>query len=465
MTRKVVSLVALIGLLAVIGSAPVCFNTYAHHQEVLASADHPWLSSDLDDSNALVYLPPYKSHSGTEDLTAMMRKLIANEMEIDYNPVKYRDAMFIEAVKSQPGYEITNFELQVLSEPKVQVIPVKQVSRDIYCSTSKCKIGLDESVTVSTTHSTEIGASIEISGKPFGVGASFTTSVSYSVSHGKETSTALSYEFELNQKDTGYIGMVNAQISAQVSIRASTAVATLSYSATGLSLPLHEGQSIVLGRGKLLNISAQHVSRQQLEISSKGTQVLAIRRGTNRSLLNGHELIKDTPTALKNGDSITLLEKDYQIIVEIPITLIPFTSSIGAASTETTTVRHQNLATPEELTSTSRKDDAPEKKLKLETTVPVLDKQALKTIKDWKAIHTDTVRREAIQRNTENNEDTSDSEAEEHNRSIREENLNDNQSDISAESSFICSDLSDLEPERPVPSEWVTVHGKHIKNE
>ncbi|KAG0354443.1 hypothetical protein BG005_006482 [Podila minutissima] len=480
MTCKVVSLLALAGLLAVIGSAPVCFDTYTRHQEVFASADHTWLSSDLDDSNGLVYLPPHKSRSGTDDLAAMMRKLIVKEMEIEYNPIKYRDAMFIEAVKSQPGFEITKFEIKILSEPKVQVIPVKQISRDIYCSTPKCKIGLEESVTVSTTHSTEIGASVEISGKPFGVGASFTASASYSVSHGKEASTALSYEFELDQKDAGYIGMVNAQISAQVSIRGytctemnpasshtpATTVATLSYSATGLSLPLRQGQSIVLGRSKLLNILVQHVSRQQLEISSKGTQVLAIRRGTNRSLLNGHELIKDTPTALKNGDSITLLEKDYQIIVEIPDTIVPLTSSTGETPTGPTVARNQSLTTPEAPTSPSRKDGPPEKKLKLETPIPLLDKQALKTIKDWKAIHTDTVRREAIQRNTDHNEDTSDSEAEAHNRSIRDENLDDNQSDISAESSFICSDLSDLEPERPVPSEWAAVHGKgHVKNE
>ncbi|KAG0329333.1 hypothetical protein BG000_000102 [Podila horticola] len=238
-------------------------------------------------------------------------------------------------------------------------------------------------------------------------------------------------------------------------------VATLSYSTTGLSLSLHLGQSIVLGRGKLLNISVQHVSRQQLEITSKGIQVLAIRRGTNRSLLNGHELIKDTPTELKDGDSITLLEKDYQIVVAIPDTIVPLASSTGS-----TEPRPQNLTTSEAPSSTSRKDGRLEKKLKLEAPIPLLDKHALETIKDWKAIHTDTVRREAIQRNTENNEDTSNSESEDHNRSIREENLDENQSDISAESSFICSDLSDLEPERPVQSEWTAVHGKgHIKHE
>ncbi|KAG0036024.1 hypothetical protein BGZ82_004799 [Podila clonocystis] len=321
-------------------------------------------------------------------------------MEIEYNPVKYRDAMFIETVKNQPDYEILNFELKVLSEPKVQIIPSQANLQGHILHDPKCTIGFEESVTV--------------------------------------LSTALSYEFKLEQNDTG---------------------------TTGLSLPLHQGQSIVLGRGKLLNISMQHVSRQQLEISSKGSQVMAIRRGTNRSLLNGQELIKDTPTALKNGDSITLLEKDYQIIVEIPDTIHPLISST-ATPTGPAAAHPQILTTPEIPTSTSRKDGPPEKKIKLETPVPLLDKQALETIKDWKAIHTDTVRREAIQRNTENNEDTSDSEAEAHNRSIREENLNDNQSDISAESSFICSDLSDLEPERPVQSEWTAVHGKgHIKHE
>jgi len=112
-----------------------------------------------------------------------------------------------------------------------------------------------------------------------------------------------------------------------------------------------------------------------------------------------------------------------------------------------------------------KKDGPPEKRIKLETPSPQLDKQALETIKDWKAIHTDTVRREAIQRNTENsNEDTSDSE-EEHNRSIREENQDDNHSDISVESSFICSDLSDLEPERLVQNEWASVHKSYVKHE
>ncbi|KAF9374644.1 hypothetical protein CPB97_011987 [Podila verticillata] len=244
-------------------------------------------------------------------------------------------------------------------------------------------------------------------------------------------------------------------------------VATLSYNAAGLSLPLHLGQSIVLGRGKLLNISAQHVSRQQLEVTSKGNEVSAIRRGTNRSLLNGLELIKDTPTALKNGDSITLLEKDYQIIVEIPDTIVSLTSSSGATTfTGTTEPRPQKLAVPEAPPSSLRKDGPPEKRLKLETPGPQLDKKALETIKDWKAIHTDTVRREAIQRNAENNnEDTSDSEAEEYNRSVREENQDGNHSDVSAESSFICSDLSDLEPERPIPREWASVHKSHVKHE
>ncbi|KAG0329332.1 hypothetical protein BG000_000101 [Podila horticola] len=220
MTRKVASLLVLVGLLAVTGSAPVCIDTYAHHQDVFASADHPWLSSDLDDSNGLVYLSPHKSHKNADDLTAMMQKLIFKEMDIEYKPDNYRNAMFIEIVKNEPGYEFSNFDMKVLSEPKIQVIPVHQVSKDIYCTTPKCKIALEESVTISTTHSTEVGASVEISGKPFGVGASFTASASYGVSHGKEMSTALNYEFELEQEDTGYIGIVNAQISAKVSIRA-----------------------------------------------------------------------------------------------------------------------------------------------------------------------------------------------------------------------------------------------------
>ncbi|KAF9327687.1 hypothetical protein BG006_009038 [Podila minutissima] len=97
-----------------------------------------------------------------------------------------------------------------------------QVSRDIICTTPSCSISLEETVTVSTTHSVEIGMSVEVSSKPFGMGVAFTTSVGYGFSSTSETSTALNYGFELEKGDSGYIGMVNAQISSRVRFRSCT---------------------------------------------------------------------------------------------------------------------------------------------------------------------------------------------------------------------------------------------------
>ncbi|KAF9308646.1 hypothetical protein BG003_010795 [Podila horticola] len=77
-------------------------------------------------------------------------------------------------------------------------------------------IGLQESVSVSTTHSLEFSLASEAGFEPFGVGVKFTTSIEYVFSLTKETSTSLSYGFNLKKDDTGYIGMVNAQISAKV---------------------------------------------------------------------------------------------------------------------------------------------------------------------------------------------------------------------------------------------------------
>ncbi|KAG0315504.1 hypothetical protein BG000_005157 [Podila horticola] len=90
------------------------------------------------------------------------------------------------------------------------------MSRDIICTTPTCTISLEETVTVSTTHSAEIGMSFEVSSKPFGVGVAFTISLGYGFSYTSETSTALNCDFALEQGDQGYIGMVNAQISSRL---------------------------------------------------------------------------------------------------------------------------------------------------------------------------------------------------------------------------------------------------------
>ncbi|KAF9297703.1 hypothetical protein BGZ74_009681 [Mortierella antarctica] len=178
--HKALSL-TLIGLLAAIGSAaPVCVVSDARDQ-VVFSHDGP---EDVlrPKDGGIVYLPPRRSRS--VDLDARMRDLIAREMTIEYNGSEYEQGL-----------------------------------ADDLCLGRRLGETLEETVTVSTTHSVEIGMSIEVSSKPFGMGVAFTTSVGYGFSSTSETSTALNYGFELEKGDSGYIGMVNAQISSRVRFR------------------------------------------------------------------------------------------------------------------------------------------------------------------------------------------------------------------------------------------------------
>ncbi|KAF9415726.1 hypothetical protein BGZ94_010420 [Podila epigama] len=240
-------------------------------------------------------------------------------------------------------------------------------------------------------------------------------------------------------------------------------VATLHYTSAGLSIPLHQEETLILGRGKQLGIYVQHVSRKQLEVASKGAEVLVTRQGTNRSLLNGQELVKDQPTLIKNGDIISLLEKEYQITVEMP----------------NSTAEQKPLAVnPVSADESAARQPGPSQEAS--GSVLPLDNVPLDTIGDWKAIHDDTVRRENLPR--QGQDDTSDSEMEEElNRSLREARSlqQEDDSDVSNESSVICDDLSDIEmPHQsssaltPVATakEWATPlhHARgnhHIKHE
>ncbi|KAG0335102.1 hypothetical protein BG000_007784 [Podila horticola] len=220
--RKVFSL-ALVGLFTSIASAaPVCVASDALGQVVLShdSLEAEDVLKPKDDG--IIYLPPRRSRRAI-DLDAEMRDLISREMEFSYSGSEYISGAAQELCTGGPHgetYMPSVDELcgvQILTNPVIQVIPARQISRDIICTTPRgCSICLEETVTISTTHSVEIGMSFEVSSKPFGVGVSFTTSIGYGFSHTSETSTALQYCFDLELGDRGYIGMVNAQISSQL---------------------------------------------------------------------------------------------------------------------------------------------------------------------------------------------------------------------------------------------------------
>ncbi|KAF9978313.1 hypothetical protein BGZ73_002904 [Actinomortierella ambigua] len=92
------------------------------------------------------------------------------------------------------------------------------------------------------------------------------------------------------------------------------------YLPSNLEIKLPINGQLVLGRGTKLDIKSVHLSRRQVEITSVDGRVYASRQGANKSLLNGKELIRGRPTELRDGDSLTLLEKEYPIKISIPVT-------------------------------------------------------------------------------------------------------------------------------------------------
>ncbi|KAK3816066.1 MAG: hypothetical protein J3Q66DRAFT_341541 [Benniella sp.] len=205
MRKASLSIIAL--LVAVVHSAPPAYPHQQPFAHVGCSADRLATSDD-----GITYLPPNRGRIPF-DLDTDMRKVIESEMQHTYNSGSYIDALRQELCL---GMSTDACELTILSEPRIEIIPTKQISDDIYCSTATCTIGYEKITAISTTHSVELGFSAEVSAKPFGMGMSFTASTNYGFSHTKEESVALSYQFNLERGEAGYIAMVNAQVSARV---------------------------------------------------------------------------------------------------------------------------------------------------------------------------------------------------------------------------------------------------------
>ncbi|KAG0362888.1 hypothetical protein BGZ54_008458 [Gamsiella multidivaricata] len=71
-------------------------------------------------------------------------------------------------------------------------------------------IGYHDQMSVSTTHSTDVGISVEASSAPFGIGVTFTASASYGSSVINEELTTFCYGFDIEEGDPGYIAIANA---------------------------------------------------------------------------------------------------------------------------------------------------------------------------------------------------------------------------------------------------------------
>ncbi|KAK3845377.1 MAG: hypothetical protein J3R72DRAFT_436609 [Linnemannia gamsii] len=215
-TMRTVLSLTLVGLLAAIGyAAPLCVESNARLQEVftpVSSHVHHW-KPESDDG--IVYLPPGRSRK-VMDLDAIMQEAIDREMKIDYHHAEYLESLTAELCSRN---NLLFCQVEILDTPTIQVIPAEPISRYFVCSTSTCTLTITRSLIVSTTHSGGDGL-VGASSKPFAVGVSFTVSAGYGFSSTSEAPITLTYSTELVPGDSGYVGMVAAQISAKVRISA-----------------------------------------------------------------------------------------------------------------------------------------------------------------------------------------------------------------------------------------------------
>ncbi|KAG9061898.1 hypothetical protein KI688_007049 [Linnemannia hyalina] len=234
--RKVLFLITVVGLLAsLVSAAPTCFNSNARKQEVFTHAGH----REPHDDSGIIYLPPARSRRSS-NLDTMMEELIRKEMTTTFRDSNYLESLMAKVCDvDASGDFIADCEIKILTEPKIRVIPTKSISKEIVCTTVTCHIGLEESVSVSTTNSLEVSMSITAGAKPFGVGMEFTVTTGYGFSNTVEESVSLSYGFDLVRGDSGYIGMVSAEVSAYVRVegcRCNNFLCAIQCSSSGLKI-------------------------------------------------------------------------------------------------------------------------------------------------------------------------------------------------------------------------------------
>ncbi|KAH7041836.1 hypothetical protein BKA57DRAFT_539359 [Linnemannia elongata] len=150
---------------------------------------------------------------GLSELNTQMQRVIDQEMAISYHQARYLDQ-----VRREVCINVPDCVVDVITQPRIELIPARKVSRDFHCASS-CSIRYDLNTDISTTRWEEAGFAADVSIAPFEEGVAFTTSSSYGFRLDKEST--ISYEFQLEKGGSVYVAMVNAQISAKIRLRGS----------------------------------------------------------------------------------------------------------------------------------------------------------------------------------------------------------------------------------------------------
>ncbi|KAF9902172.1 hypothetical protein EC991_005218 [Linnemannia zychae] len=205
-------------------------------------------------------------------------------------------------------------------------------------------------------------------------------------------------------------------------------------------------------------------------LTSIGDDITITNLGTNRALLNGKQLPKETPSNLKDGDVITLVEAKYQILVQLfkkdsvvaqdksnaSNTKASSTTAAAAAGSSSNINTTSSPLRPPPLRSTPPRKksdfasttavgtaeklitDLPSTSMIPTTTTSITATAAANLPRDQEQHSTPQPQKDTHDMDIDDQSDsTSDSEKDKHIGDISRT------SDISDESSFVCEDLSD----------------------
>ncbi|KAF9135277.1 hypothetical protein BGX30_011598 [Mortierella sp. GBA39] len=229
--RRTVLSFSLVGLFAFLGTWIPSTLTSAAPLQSAFPRHHPHTTTAIDD-NGIIYLPANKTRT-LDDMNTQMQGIIDQELEFTYDHTKYLLALHETMCKQPSNSDLIYYYcvVKVLTLPVIELIPAKQVSKVIACSTPTCVIGLFQSVTVGSTHSTEVGLSVQTDAKPFEAGLTLNKSVlGYGYSVSNQETMDLNHDLDLKYGETGFVALVNAQASAKVRIRACKCQMGIEYS-------------------------------------------------------------------------------------------------------------------------------------------------------------------------------------------------------------------------------------------
>ncbi|KAG0282845.1 hypothetical protein BGZ97_008807 [Linnemannia gamsii] len=201
----------LLGVLAAVASAaPLCSKPESPYQEVFSHSN----------IRARPYSPAIPANHGSE-LDEDMRRYIKLDMGITYDAETYLEALK-EEVCQGPGedFRLVDCKVNFLKRgtPRVKIIPTRPVTEAFLCSEETCRLSIDLTVDIETTHSDESGLALRASSNPFRQGITFLGMDEYDFSDGHKSSTFIRREYEMSNGDVGYVAIVHTQIETYVHI-------------------------------------------------------------------------------------------------------------------------------------------------------------------------------------------------------------------------------------------------------